>query len=496
MSDGVSLIAYADRLAGDLPGLRRLLAGPLAGFAGVHLLPFYVPFDGADAGFDPADHLTVDPRLGHWDDLVALADDGLAVTADLIVNHVSAESEAFRRWRSRDAGPAEEGMFLTYGAVFPDGATEEDLTRIFRPRPGLPFTPVVRADGSRRLVWTTFGSDQVDLDVRNPAVRAYHDAVLDALAAARVRTVRLDAAGYAVKTAGSSCFVTGETLAFIAELTGRAHRRGLEVLVEIHGHHRAQRAVAEVADRVYDFGLPPLVLEALFAGRVDRLASWLEVRPTNSVNVLDTHDGIGIVDVAAADGAPGLLAASEISALVEQVARHTGGLSERASSRVPWSDVPYALNTTYLDALGRDEQAYLVARIVQLLLPGPAHVYYVGLLAGTNDTARFAATGAGRELNRRVYDPEALRTALARPLVRAVLALVRLRGRHPAFAGTGGWEQDGLSRLRFGWCSGDHEVDATVDVASPGFRLRVSGPGGVHVASDVDELAALADVGW
>jgi sucrose phosphorylase len=163
---------------------------------------------------------------------------------------------------------------------------------------------------------------------------------------------------------------------------------------------------------------------------------------------------------------------------------------------VPWSDVPYALNTTYLDALGRDEQAYLVARIVQLLLPGPAHVYYVGLLAGTNDTARFAATGAGRELNRRVYDPEALRTALARPLVRAVLALVRLRGRHPAFAGTGGWEQDGLSRLRFGWCSGDHEVDATVDVASPGFRLRVSGPGGVHVASDVDELAALADVGW
>lgn len=496
MSDGVSLIAYADRLAGDLPGLRRLLAGPLTGFAGVHLLPFYVPFDGADAGFDPADHLSVDPRLGHWDDVAGLADDGLAVTADLIVNHISAGSEAFRRWLSQDTRPGEEGMFLTYDAVFPTGATEDDLTRIFRPRPGLPFTPVVRADGSRRLVWTTFGPGQVDLDVTSPVVRAYHDEVLGALAAARVRTVRLDAVGYAVKTPGTSCFLTDRTLAFIAELTARAHRLGLEVLVEVHGPHRAQQAVAQVADLVYDFGLPPLVLEALVTGRVERLASWLAARPANSVNVLDTHDGIGIVDVAAADGAPGLLPASEISALVERVAHHTGGLSVRASPPVPWSDVPYALNTTYFDALGRDERSYVVARTIQLLLPGPAHVYYVGLLAGTNDTGRFAATGAGRDLNRRVYDQEALQAALARPVVRAVLALVRLRGRHPAFRGRGGWSQEGPGRLRFGWRAGDHEVDATVDVASPGFRLRASGPGGVRTAGDVDELAALVDVAW
>ena len=51
-------------------------------------LPFYRPYDGADAGFDPDDHLAVDPRLGTWDDLAALAR-GHDVTADLIVNHVS-----------------------------------------------------------------------------------------------------------------------------------------------------------------------------------------------------------------------------------------------------------------------------------------------------------------------------------------------------------------------------------------------------------------------
>ena len=51
----VGLIAYADRFGTDLAGLRRLLNGPLRGlFGAVHVLPFYRPYDGADAGFDGA----------------------------------------------------------------------------------------------------------------------------------------------------------------------------------------------------------------------------------------------------------------------------------------------------------------------------------------------------------------------------------------------------------------------------------------------------------
>jgi hypothetical protein len=52
---GMREVAPASRLGGDLGRLREILAGPLAGlFAGVHVLPNYVPFDGADAGLDPA----------------------------------------------------------------------------------------------------------------------------------------------------------------------------------------------------------------------------------------------------------------------------------------------------------------------------------------------------------------------------------------------------------------------------------------------------------
>ena len=101
VSHGPHLIAYADRFGGDLSGLRALLDGPLAGaFDGVHLLPFFTPFDGTDAGFDPDDHTAVDPRLGGWDDVRALADDHV-VMADVIVNHVSARSAAFLDVRER-----------------------------------------------------------------------------------------------------------------------------------------------------------------------------------------------------------------------------------------------------------------------------------------------------------------------------------------------------------------------------------------------------------
>ena len=71
MRNQVQLITYADRLAGDIPGLTRVMRSPeFAGaFGGVHILPFFTPFDGADAGFDPVDHTAVDPRLGSWDDV-------------------------------------------------------------------------------------------------------------------------------------------------------------------------------------------------------------------------------------------------------------------------------------------------------------------------------------------------------------------------------------------------------------------------------------------
>jgi len=86
---GPQLIVYTDRFGGALKSVREILRTHLDGvFNGVHILPFYTPFDGVDAGFDPLDHEQVDPRLGTWDDVAALSAD-MTVVADLIVNHIS-----------------------------------------------------------------------------------------------------------------------------------------------------------------------------------------------------------------------------------------------------------------------------------------------------------------------------------------------------------------------------------------------------------------------
>jgi len=151
MRRGPQLIAYADRLAGDLAGLKRLLDGPLAGaFEGVHVLPFFVPIDGADAGFDPVDHTAVDPRLGSWDDVGALAGDR-SVMADLIVNHVSVDSREMQDWIAKGDESPYTSLFLTPERVFGGPPNAADVSAIRRPRPTPPFRSVRFAAGPETL---------------------------------------------------------------------------------------------------------------------------------------------------------------------------------------------------------------------------------------------------------------------------------------------------------------------------------------------------------
>jgi len=123
----VQLITYVDRLAGNFKLLKSLLTSSLTGlFGGVHLLPFFSPIDGVDAGFDPTDHSQVDSRLGIWGDLRELSEH-VEIVADLIVNHISSASPQFQDfWRDGASSPF-AGMFLTYDHVFPTGASETDL---------------------------------------------------------------------------------------------------------------------------------------------------------------------------------------------------------------------------------------------------------------------------------------------------------------------------------------------------------------------------------
>jgi sucrose phosphorylase len=479
MRNEIQLITYVDRFGGQtVTELQELLAGPLNGvFGGVHLLPFFHKIDGADAGFDPIDHTRVDERLGDWNDIRKLSTH-VAVMADVIVNHMSCESPQFLDYSQKGRASEYDGLFLTMESVFPKGATEQDLLAIYRPRPGMPFTVTTLANGERRVLWTTFTPHQIDIDVNTPAGKAYLESIFQKLSQSGVTMVRLDAVGYAIKKAGTNCFMMPETFDFIKAFAQRGRELGLEVLVEIHSYYKRQMEIAKQVDWVYDFALPPLVLHALEFGRSAPLMNWIAQRPNNAVTVLDTHDGIGIIDIGA-DASDrvnhlGLVPPDELDELVERMHNNSQGQSRQATGAAASNLDLYQVNCTFFDALGRKESAYLVARAIQFFVPGIPQVYYVGLLAGENDMELLAKTKVGRDINRHYFSHEEVLHDLNKPVVKRLLELMRLRNRHSAFGGAFESHAPGPHLLNLSWRNGVAYARLEVDLSNQSGRIFTS----------------------
>ena len=486
---GASILVYAERVGGSLAHIEKLLQGPLADFNGVHVLPFFHPYDGDDAGFDPIDHTIVDPRLGNWADFKRISETH-ELTADLIVNHASNLSPEFLDWQAKGDASEFAGMFLTFDVVFPNGADEEGITSFYRPRPGFPFT-AYEVDGKRRLVWTTFMPSQVDIDIKHPAGQAYLVRILEALKSGGVKVVRLDAVGYAVKTPGTDSFMTPETLEFVEQISELIHSYDMRVLVEVHAHYTQQLAISPLVDLIYDFQTAPLLLHSFFTGSVDKLADWFKIRPTNCLNVLDTHDGYGVIDGGPINGKPGLISQEDMEFIFKRAAENTGGHSNIASVVPQWFSLPHQINATLPNILA-DDTAYIISRAVQFFLPGEPQVYYVGLFNGQDDRELFERTGQGRDVNRHNYTEAEINDALTQPVPQAILALARLR-RNAAFDGAFSWSALGETSMHLGWANGDDKIslEFSTELGATEFVIEVHSADGVRRFTSVEELGKL-----
>jgi sucrose phosphorylase len=342
----------------------------------------------------------------------------------------------------------------------------------------LPFSSATLKNGEKRLLWTTFTKQQIDINVHHPQSQAYLQSVLQTLHENNIRRVRLDAIGYAVKKAGTSCFMIPETFAFIESLAQQAATLGIEVLVEIHSYFRRQIEIARQVDRVYDFALPPLVLHAIFNRTARYLKQWLAISPRNAITVLDTHDGIGVIDIGAdgtdPQGHPGLIPPEELDALVERIHMNSKGQSRQATGTAASNLDLYQVNCTFYDALGRNDHDYLLARAIQFFAPGVPQVYYVGLLAGENDMTLLTKSGVGRDINRHHYTAEEIEQAIQRPVVQSLFELIRFRNRHPAFDGTFSLPETGDSEITLRWDHGDAWVMLEVNFASDSYSISNS----------------------
>jgi sucrose 6(F)-phosphate phosphorylase len=474
------LLTYPDSLGGDLRALAELLDGPFDGlFRGVHILP---PFPSSgDRGFAPLTYREIDPRFGTWEDIrrIARRHD---VLLDLMINHLSRQSAEFQDFQRRGRRSPHADLFITLDKVWRDGDPPPgDIARMFLRKPGAPFSTIsVTETGERERVWTSFGtaewSEQVDLDVTSAATRELIKNWLRFLASQHVRIVRLDAVGYVIKRPGTSCFmVEPEIYEFLDWVTGVADAYGLVVLPEVHDRYVTHERLVAHGFWTYDFVLPGLVLDAFSSGSARRLAAHLSRSPSRQFTTLDCHDGVPV-----RPDLDDVLEPAQMLALAERV-RSRGGNVNRILSDAHASEVDvHQLNCTYYSALDGDDDRFVAARAVQLFASGVPQIYYVGLLAGENDTVAVERTGDGRAINRHDYSRGEVEAALRRPVVKRLLELVRLRNTHPAFDGSLQVATGRDRVLRLGWRNGESSCSLEVDLATG----RV----------DVDEGGRLASV--
>lgn len=471
----IFLITYPDSLGRNISELYQILDTYFSNsLGGVHLLPFF-PSTG-DRGFAPTDYSKVDSAFGTWEDVRRLAGSYTLMT-DFMINHISAQSSYYQDFLAHKDASVYRDMFIRYKDFWPNGEPSEDeVERIYKRKPKTPYATALFADGTEEKVWCTFSEEQIDLNCSTGTTQEFFRSTLAYLASIGSSVVRLDAFAYAVKKAGTSCFFVEpeiwELLTFCADAL---KPYGAQILPEIHEHYSIQLKLAEKGFAVYDFSLPMLLINAIYYGKTAYLKNWLRICPRKQYTTLDTHDGLGVVDVR------GLLPDKELDRTREDIFRY-GANVKKIYNTSSYNNLDiYQINCTYYSALGNDDDAYLLARAVQFFAPGTPQVYYVGLLAGKNDIELLEETKEGRNINRHYYTADEVARETERPVVKKLIKLMEFRNAHPAFDGSFELLECSDSMLRAHWTNGEEYARLTADFLNRSFTIQYSGPSGMEV---------------
>ncbi|NNC81415.1 MAG: alpha-amylase [Acidimicrobiales bacterium] len=394
----VMLITYGDSIldAGSRPldALHAFVSGPVRDAVGtVHILPFS-PYS-SDRGFSVIDYDAVDPALGSWADIEALGGT-VDLMFDLVINHISSQSA----WGQQFRDAAEPGR--SFIRVVADN---EDTSSVVRPR-SLPLLTEVETREGPRNVWTTFSADQFDLDWRNPNLAVAMFQVINRYVEHGARFLRLDAIAYVGKVSGTKSIHLPQTHELVRLMHTLLSVRAPEVALITETNvpdfdNRSYFGVGDEAHMVYNFTLPPLLVDGILHERAERLASWLrhttDTPPgTTLFNFMASHDGIGVRP------AEGMLSDHEIERLVE-IAHERGG--RHGTYDTPSGPRPYELNISLPDLFGGMDDPFMPARVllvhdVMFSLAGIPAVFVNSLVATTNDHEAVDRDHVRRSINR------------------------------------------------------------------------------------------------
>ncbi len=451
----VQLLAYPNRIGSNLKDLRLFLDRYLSkSVGGVHILPFYP--SNADNGFSPLTHLEVDPQFGTWRDIEAIAKK-YDLCADLTINHISDESAEFLDFIKHGYKSKYADLFVHVHKL--GNFSTDDMAKIHIRKEKEPFRDVYFKNGKQGQVWCTFTTHQIDLNYESRNTFALMKKYMKFLAGKGVKLFRMDAFGYITKQRGTSCFfIEPQIYDHLEWFKSTAAQYQTAILPEVHDHPSFQRALSNRGAYSYGFALPPLLLYSILDCNSKYLKEWLRACPPNQVTVLDTHDGICIPDV------EDLLPEDKIDAVVQNVSeRSADPILRRSAANVHSVGAIYQLTTTFYDALKRNDDAYIVARAIQLFTPGIPQVYYVGLLAGENNIELMEETGSVRNINRHYFTNEDINKAFKKKVVKRLLRVMEFRNNYPAFNGRFDLHYSNDSSLIVSWTKNKHSCKLSVD---------------------------------
>lgn len=326
---------------------------------------------------------------------------------------------------------------------------------------------------------------QMDVNAKSTLVWEFYEETLNKLSDFGCKVLRLDAFAYLHKEVGQSNFFNKPgTWDYLQRIKHIADKNNLILLPEIHAEYglHLHDEVANEGYCIYDFFLPGLVIHTLEKSTNKALLTWAKEiisKGYETVNMLGCHDGIPVLDLKGKEvnGVyhSGLLSDQEIEEIMTTIINRGGSvknLYDPSGKKISY----YQVNATFFSALGENEQKLLLARAIQLFMPGTPQIWYLDIFAGKNnyEAADNAGSGGHKEINRTTLTNQDIIDGLKRKVVVDQLHLIRLRNTSKAFSGQILIHETPENELAITWKNANDIAKLTANLNTYSFQVELT----------------------
>ena len=331
---------------------------------------------------------------------------------------------------------------------------------------------------------------QMDVNAKSDLIWEFYQETLEKVSGFGGKILRLDAFAYLHKQVGETNFFnTPGTWNYLSKIKNIADKHNLMLLPEIHAEYgvKLHEEVAKEGYFIYDFFLPGLTIHTLESKNNSALLKWIHEivdKKYKTVNMLGCHDGIPVLDLKGKEvnGTynKGLLEDKEIENIMTTILNRGGrvkNLYDAEGNKISY----YQVNATYFSALDEDETKLLMARAIQMFMPGIPQIWYLDLFAGKNDyeAADKAGSGGHKEINRTNLSLEQIDQGLQKEIVSKQLALIRFRNTCKAFSGNIKVNSSGSNKIDISWSFEGEEAILFIDLITSELKVHQKSKEGV-----------------